>query len=551
MGLEPEFNEVLITEILADETPALGLPESEYLEIHNTTDQLLSIGDSFIFTRTELYPLPDHDLLPGEYYILIPGSKRELFINYSNTIPMERFPRLNNDGKDLAIYNRKNGTIFSIRYDKSWYKYIDKSNGGYSIEMIDIRNPCGDLKNWTASVSTYGGTPGYINSVNNDNPDLIRPGILSAQAFEEELIVVRFDEKLHAGCFQDLDVRVNNHIMTGLWVYDTIDFNSLEISVKNNPAINLSYELSLNGVQDCAGNFMDEGNNTIQVTVPGEPSIGDVIINEILFNPKPGGVDWIELYNTSEKHLDIKGWYMAREEFPSMEQKYLMSEDHFLLEPYSFLVLTEDIYKVIHDFPNTDIEYCLEIPDLPALPDQGGYISLWTVDDIKLEGYHYNEEQHNLLLKETEGVSLERVSPDFPADDPENWHSASSNSGYGTPAQVNSQFRNAEVKTHQVVLYPKIISPDRDGIDDMLHILIDLQKTGYLANIYIFNIGGAILKNLTKGRLLGANEDITWDGLTDGGYTAGPGHYILLMELFHPDGEMIKEKRNFVIARKF
>ena len=84
-----------------------------------------------------------------------------------------------------------------------------------------------------------------------------------------------------------------------------------------------------------------------------------------------------------------------------------------------------------------------------------------------------------------------------------------------------------------------------------MHIFIDLQKTGYLANIYIFNLSGALLKKLARGKLLGAKEDITWDGNTDKGYTAGPGHYILLMELFHPDGDMIKEKKNFVVARKF
>ncbi|MGD9328756.1 MAG: lamin tail domain-containing protein [Cyclobacteriaceae bacterium] len=551
IGIEPEFNDVLITEILADEIPSVGLPESEYLEILNDTDQLLSIGNSFIFTRSELYPLPEHDLFPGDYYLLIPKSKEKLFENYSNTILMERFPILNNDGKDLAIYNRKNGTIFSISYDKSWYKYIDKSNGGYSIEMIDIRNPCGDLKNWTASVSAYGGTPGYLNSVNNDNPDLTRPGILSAQALEEELIVVRFDEKLHADCFQDLDVFVNDHIMTGLWIYDTIDFNSLEISVKDNPAINLSYELSLNGIRDCAGNFMNEGNSRIQVTVPGKPSIGDIIINEILFNPNPGGVDWIELYNRTEKYLDMKDWYLAGEEFPSGEQKHFISEDHFLMEPYSFLVLTEDTDILIRDYPDTDRKYCLEITDLPALPDKGGYIALWTSDSIKLEELYFSEDQHNLLLKETEGISLERVSPDFPSDAPENWHSASSNSGYGTPTQINSQFRNAAVNTYRIGLYPKVISPDQDGLDDILHIFIDLQKTGYLANIYIFNLSGALLKKLARGKLLGAKEDITWDGNTDKGYTAGPGHYILLMELFHPDGDMIKEKKNFVVARKF
>jgi hypothetical protein len=550
IGIEPEFNEILITEILADEIPSVGLPESEYLEIHNATDQLVSIHNSFIFTRYELYSLPDQNLFPGEYYILIPGSKTELFKNYSNVIIMDRFPKLNNEGKDLAIYNRKNGTIFSISYDKNWYKSIDKSNGGYSIEMIDIRNPCGDLGNWTASESDNGGTPGKINSVNYDNPDLTRPGILRAHAFEEEMILVRFDEKLHADCFTKLDVLVNNHNMFGLWSYDTIDFHSLEISVKDNPAINLSYELSISGVKDCAGNYMEEGANTLQVTVPGDPFPGDVIINEILFNSKPGGADWIELYNRSEKDLDLKNWYLAREEFPSEEKKYPIAEDHFLLNPYSFMVLTKDTDKVIRDYHNADIKHCLEISDFPVLPDEGGYISIRSQEDVNLEETWFSDQQHNLLLRDTEGISLERLSPDLPANDRENWHSASSGSGFGTPTRKNSQFRNAGVNVNHIGIYPKIISPDQDGLDDVLHIFLSHEKTGFLTNIYIFNINGVLLKTLVKGRLLGANEEILWDGYTESGYVADPGHYILLMELFHPEGELIKQKQNFVIAYK-
>jgi hypothetical protein len=550
-GIEPEFNDILITEILADEIPSVGLPESEYLEIYNTTDQLVSIGNSFIFTRSELYALPDQNLFPGEYYILIPGSKAELFKDYSNTIIMDRFPRLNNDGKDLAIYNRVNGTIFSISYDRNWYKYMEKSNGGYSIEMIDIRNPCGDYKNWTASESDNGGTPGDINSVKNDNPDLTRPGFLSAHALEKEMIHVRFNEKLHAYCFKDLNVFVNNQNMTGLWEYDTIDFNSLRISVKDNPAINHNYELILNGIKDCAGNFMKEGTNTIQVTVPGNPLPGDVIINEILFNSNPGGTDWIEIYNRSEKHLDMKYWYLATDEIPIEEGKYPIVEDHFLLKPYSFLVLTENIDKVIRDYPDTERAYCLEVIDFPSLNDQGGHISLRNIENVILEDTYFNDAQHNLFLRNTEGISLERVSPDLPADNLDNWHSASSKSGFGTPTQRNSQFRNAESNENQFGIYPKVISPDQDGLDDILHIFLIHQKTGYLTNIYIYNINGKLLKTLVQGRLLGANEDITWDGYTEAGNIADPGHYILLMELFHPDGEMIKEKRNFVVARRF
>ena len=72
-----------------------------------------------------------------------------------------------------------------------------------------------------------------------------------------------------------------------------------------------------------------------------------------------------------------------------------------------------------------------------------------------------------------------------------------------------------------------------------------------VTNIYIYNIRGILLRTLVKGRLLGVIEDITWDGFINNGDIADPGHYILLFELFHPDGDMFIEKMNFVIAQRF
>jgi len=551
IGLEPEFNDILITEILVDESPSVGLPESEYIEILNTTDQLISIKNSFIYTSSELYMLPDNNLSPGMYHILVPGTKFELFKNFSRTLIMNRFPRLNNEGKDLSIYNRDNGIIFSMQYDKTWYKYADKSNGGYSIEMIDTDNPCGDINNWTASESVYGGTPGEINSVRSDNPDLTRPRVLSAYALEKESITVLFNEKLHAHCFQDVEVVVNNQNMAGLWTYDTLEFNSLEISLPDATKGTIKYELVLKGIKDCVGNFMENEDNLIQVSVPGDPLPEDVVINEILFDSKPGGTDWVEIYNRSEKHLNLKDWYISGDNFSTQKGKNVIIEDNILLKPFSFLVLTANIEKVVNDFPKTSRDQCIEISIMPGLPDQSGYISIWTSEDIKLDEMHYSNKQHNLFLRGTEGISLERISPDIPSNDLKNWHSASSNSGYGTPTKINSQFRNAGGIANQIEISPRIISPDQDGWEDMLHISLINQKPGYFTNIYIYNIRGILIKTLVKGRLLGINEDITWDGFIDNGIKANPGHYILLLELFHPDGDMLTEKLNFVVAQRF
>ena len=58
------------------------------------------------------------------------------------------------------------------------------------------------------------------------------------------------------------------------------------------------------------------------------------------------------------------------------------------------------------------------------------------VDEVK-----YKDDWHFQLIDNAEGVALERIDPGKPGQDPDNWHSAASTAGYGTPTYKNSQFK--------------------------------------------------------------------------------------------------------------
>jgi len=228
----------------------------------------------------------------------------------------------------------------------------------------------------------------------------------------------------------------------------------------------------------------------------------------------------------------------------------LLAYIFYLLDPFSFLVLTEDVGKVILHFPDADDKKCLEIPKMPPMPDRQGFISVSDPDGTLLDALYYHKEMHNLFISNPEGISLERISPDVASGDPDNWESASSSSGYGTPTKVNSQFLGSGSAPAHISVSPEIVSPDGDGIDDILNIQMVLQTPGYSANLFIFNIRGVLIQALTENRLLGTDENISWDGTMDAGDIAPPGHYILLLEMVHPKGYREKYKKNFVIAGK-
>ncbi|MDZ7848102.1 MAG: lamin tail domain-containing protein [Owenweeksia sp.] len=54
---------------------------------------------------------------------------------------------------------------------------------------------------------------------------------------------------------------------------------------------------------DCNGNV--GALDTLLFALPSLPQAGELIINELLFNPPSGGADFVEIYNHSDKYFDL------------------------------------------------------------------------------------------------------------------------------------------------------------------------------------------------------------------------------------------------------
>ena len=166
-----------------------------------------------------------------------------------------------------------------------------------------------------------------------------------------------------------------------------------------------------------------------------------------------------------------------------------------------------------------------------------------------LDRVHFQQDWHFALLDDTEGVSLERISPEGPSQDAGNWHSAAQSAGWGSPGQPNS-VRMGPLPAGPGVLRiaPEIFSPDQDGRDDLLAIRWHLDGPGYLLSLTVYDAGGRPLRHLLRQSSVEPEGQWHWDGLNDRDERVPLGQYIIGMEAFDLQGRRVQARQVCVLA---
>lgn len=279
-------------------------------------------------------------------------------------------------------------------------------------------------------------------------------------------------------------------------------------------------------------------------------SPNDVVINEILFNPRPDGVDYVEIYNRSDKPLDIKDLYLTnRSASGSMGTPKALTKQSRMLKPGDYLVITEDPYVVQKQYNVSDTTAFIKLSPMPSYPDAGGTVLLLNAQNVILDELQYSEKWHFRLIDNKEGISLERINANQPTQDQNNWHSAATTAGYGTPSYKNSQFNNTGQTEEMFSVEPDIFSPDSDGFNDYAIIKYKFPEPGYVCNITIFNISGYPVRYVARNALCGAEGYFKWDGLDEKSSRIAIGTYIMFAEVFNLKGKTFRYKRAITLAK--
>ena len=539
---------IVINEILSDPSPIVALPNCEFIELRNCTNEIINLNKWKISNGTTTATIAIDFFLKADSLVILCARSNVIFFNgLNNIVGMTSFPTLANEEGMIVLSNKNGETIHAVSYKKRWHDNTIKVEGGWSLEMSNPFKPC-NINNWHSSKNIRGGTPGGENSIFNiDSEEEKLTAIQCISTSEKEFIL-----KLNKGAdSSSLSIASNYKIeSTGQYAIKALPappiFDHVKLILKDRIENEKIYRLTINNIKPCTSDIFDS--TSIHTGIAIIPSKGDLIINELLFNPEPYGADFLEVYNNSKSVINAKDIYIAgKNSAGQIGSHFKCAEDDLNIFPGKFLVITTDSGNIIKNWKKIDRSAISEIKSMPSYPDNEGSALLINKEGIIIDEFNYSDDMHYPLLIDKEGVSLERINPILPASLKENWHSASSSVYYATPTKENSQFRKSDSINNMIEIIQTDFSPNNDGINDFININYKMSNPGNSISIYAFNFNGMMIRKIADNQLCGTSGTFIWDGLNQHKQKVNSGIYIILAEVLDLRGKQMRFKKAIAV----
>ena len=541
--VEPKaIGDLILNEVMF-ENPLNSL---EYVELYNKSDKLLDVSNIVVTTRKTDGTLntgskvpPKTWLLPHAYLALCANAdsvrnyhKCPIEINIL-TVTGSWYP-LNNESSTLVLASAAKDTIYDeLNYNVRWHNTWVTNPKGISLERSGPDLPTQNQFSWHScvSASTNNGTPGFANSVYVDTE---APVWISLNLEQPNKIKLVFSEAM--------DVSKATFIVDqGINTPTTISISDYKKSIYLTFASNFEkgkiYKLQLSGLTDLAGNALVETTRSIGIEEP--KAVGDLILNEVMFENPLNSLEYVELYNKSDKLLDISNLVVTTRKTDGTLNTGSKVPQKTLMLPHAYLALcaNADSVRNYHHCPAEANILTVTGSWYPLNNESSTLVLASAAKDTIYDEVNYNVKWHNAFVKHPKGVALERINPSLPTQNAASWHSAASEVNYGTPGYQNSQYRDISVSEVDQKIFrtdPEAFSPDNDGVNDVCFIRYKTDTTGYVANVLILNQVGMKVYQLASSILLSSEGFLTWDGRTDKGKIANSGIYVLYVEMFNP-----------------
>ncbi len=490
--LDPIQNDLRVTEIMYNPPaptaaelavdPMFDNDDFEFVELRNVGDTTINLEGVSIAQAID-YTFSSVDLDPGEY-IVVAKNLAAFTARYGtlNNVTGPFTSSLSNGGEQIILSSAITGPFQNFEYNDG-AGWPDRADGnGASLAVNNTENDYNDPANWNSSTE-YGGSPGRAGLPKRS--DVVVTEVLTHTDLPDVDAIELFNASRdpidisHWYVSDDADNLFKYQIPAGTVLpsfgYLVLDENDFNVGGPNNPtpfALNsaegddvwllegdisgpkrfidhIEFGAAANGVTfgrytNSAG-YLDITATSVSTlgSVNAPPALGDVVVNEIMYNPTPGHEEFVELVNRSESSVNLfdpanpaNTWQFTNGiDFTFPQGVSLAPNELALVVP-----IDPAAYRTAHNIPvNIQIfgpysgsldngGELLELsrPDTPELDD--------FVPMIAVERIRYNDKAPWSVEADGLGPSLSRTDLNAWSNEPDNWDAGIDG---GTPGRAN------------------------------------------------------------------------------------------------------------------
>jgi len=550
LGLKLVTGEVFLSEVMFN--PAGPEATDEFVEIYNASPaDTVDLSGWKISDGTGEDRITDAGggirLLPQQYGLILDPDYFGRSATYDTLIPGDCLV-LTLDGSTIGSSGLSNSTPETVTLIDAAGRILDTHTydiryaPGHSSERKWFDEPAGPGA-WGQSLH-LNGTPGAPNSILKYETDaaLIGPiyGFSEKEAFRITAGLVNAGRTLipwavlHFYHDADCDGRAGPDEKIGETVLET------PLAPDDTARVSLLWPGAPSGGRqivicaEIAGDQRPENNLLAgRVTVPFP--LRCLILNEIQFQPASREPEWFELYNRSTLTVDLAGWRFSDSD---TIKSVVMTKTERRMAPGEFAVIASDstlhgrlppggVLLVPVSFPRLNND-----SDAVYIRDPTGRV----IDSARFWG----------SWLPAPGVSLERLHPDRPSHDRDNWHGCTDLEGM-TPGRENSVYIARPPAASRLCVAPNPFSPDGDGHEDVALISYRLTEAVSTIRIRIFDVLGRRVKTLRPGLQSGPQGAVLWDGTDDSGKRVQIGIYLVHLCGMGADGTSRTEHRAVLV----
>lgn len=529
-------DEINITELMIDPSPSRGLPEAEYIELFNGSNTDLFDVTFYITNQKDTAQIKLDTWNKNSYLLVCEQTKRKLFGENINCYGLLHFIGMTNDSGLISILNSKKEIIDQLKYNIADFPK-EKSEGGFSLSKIH-HNTCQSNILWQASADSSGGSPGYANT--STDLSCISPLKLIDAKIQtnEKLVIISLSQDVEALSTIHISDQHNNMLHTNKLGIDKI---SVQLS---QPLLAGNIEKLIVHLENCIGQQVD---TSLVVYHPRIPKEGELLINEILFNPYPNSIDFIELYNSSNYVIDLHEIILSDGKTKGLlGSKWNDTEEQRYLNPHDFVIFSTNKQELLANYSVSHINKCVDVASMPSLNDLSGSLSVEHTSGMVLDYFEYNNNYHVSWLENTEGRSLERIRYTEPTNLASNWSSATDAVGKASPTYKNSQYIDSLVaKSKTFWLSSDVLLFNRGAADQRIELNYQGIEESSLLNIKLYKLSGVFVSEIEHGKIIKNKGFITWDLSVDAKLIE-PDTYLFIIETRTESGKSQSHRIPFV-----